>query len=112
MSLPVSERRALERIERSLQASEPRLASKFAMFTRLVTADGPIGRERISVRRIGNGFHVIALISVAVAMLIAGLVLSGTYHRGGGCIRTRGPVATAAPPASCGLGVRIPQDRG
>ncbi|HLK02186.1 MAG TPA: DUF3040 domain-containing protein [Streptosporangiaceae bacterium] len=124
MSLPVGQQRALDRIERALQESEPRLASKFAMFARLASPDGPIGKERISPPRplwtfqvalhgfrvACGGFRVAALISVALALLITGLVLSGTAHRGG-CVRARTPIA-AGSPAACGLGVRISQDHG
>lgn len=119
MSLPVSQQRALDRIERALRESEPRLASKFAMFTRLAAPDGPIGKERLSPRRplwgcqvalrrfriACRGFHVAAMISVAVVLLITGLVLSGTAHRGG-CPRARTAIPTAGSP---GTGSQGPQ---
>lgn len=95
MTLPAGQRRALEEIERELQASEPRLASAFAVFTRVVAPDGPISVERIRPRlRHSPSFPIIALIPIAVAMLIAGLILSGTGRGSSECFRARAPVAS------------------
>jgi hypothetical protein len=49
MSLPTGEQQILDRIDRTLQVSEPRLASMFAIFGRLVKNDGPPLRERLPV---------------------------------------------------------------
>jgi hypothetical protein len=49
MSLPTGEQQILDRIADSLRASEPRLASMFAIFGRLVKNEGPPLRERIPV---------------------------------------------------------------
>jgi hypothetical protein len=49
MSLPTGEQQILDGIAESLRASEPRLASMFAIFGRLVRNEGPPLRERITV---------------------------------------------------------------
>lgn len=51
MSLPVGEQQILDRIAETLRASEPRLASMFAIFGRLFTNDGPPLRERLPAAR-------------------------------------------------------------
>lgn len=114
MSLPSAQQRTLHQIERALQASEPRLASKFAIFTRLVTPDGPIGLERINAPglkirpkirlrlRLGAGFRVVALMAVAIGLLITGIVVGGTAHSSDGCLRGWHSLP-ARGPAGCGL---------
>jgi hypothetical protein len=52
MSLPVSEQRALDRIACGLRASEPRLASMFAMFSKLSKDDRPPLQEQLSPGRL------------------------------------------------------------
>jgi len=47
MSLPACQQRALDSIESALQRREPRLASMFAMFTRLTTGEGAPRTERL-----------------------------------------------------------------
>lgn len=51
MTLSARQRRALDSIEQQLRAREPRLASMFAMFTRLAKDDLPPATETIEVRR-------------------------------------------------------------
>ena len=48
MSLPACQQRALDTIESALQRREPRLASMFAMFTRLNTSEGAPRTERLN----------------------------------------------------------------
>ena len=92
MSLPAGQRRTLYRIEHALQVSEPHLASKFAIFSRLAFPDGPTRMERIYRprlrRRLRAGFRAVTLIPVAIGLLITGIVLSGTAHGSGVCLRT------------------------
>jgi DUF3040 family protein len=100
MSLPVGQQRTLDRIEHALQASEPHLASKFAIFSRLAFADGPIGRERISAprlrHRLRTGLRAVTLIPVAIGLLITGIVLGGTAHGSGVCLRAWHSMTVAA----------------
>jgi hypothetical protein len=48
MSLPAGQQRALEGIAEALRKTEPRLASMFAIFTRLSKDEPPPGRERLT----------------------------------------------------------------
>jgi hypothetical protein len=52
MSLPASEQRALDGIAGALRASEPRLASMFAMFTNLTKNERTPLREQLSAGRL------------------------------------------------------------
>lgn len=91
MSLPPGQQRTLDGIEHALQASEPHLAAKFAMFTRLGSPDGPIGLERIRASgfRFRAVFSMATLIPVAIALLIAGIVLGGIAHGAAKCYSVR-----------------------
>jgi hypothetical protein len=51
MSLPSGEQQILDGIAETLRASEPRLASMFAIFGRLVKNEGPPLRERLPAAR-------------------------------------------------------------
>jgi Protein of unknown function (DUF3040) len=51
MSLPEGEQQVLDGIAETLRASEPRLASMFAIFGRLFRNDGPPLRERLPAAR-------------------------------------------------------------
>jgi len=51
MTLPAGEQQTLDGIAETLRASEPRLASMFAIFGRLCRNDGPPLRERLPVAR-------------------------------------------------------------
>lgn len=86
MSLPARQQRVLETIEHVLQHGEPRLASMFAMFTRLNTNEGFPRTERLDAgpwrpwsRRRGQrraGGPVAAGRAVLLVPLLAMLVLS------------------------------------
>jgi hypothetical protein len=82
MSLPACQERALSSIEGALKASEPHLASMFAIFTRL-NQDEPVGAEplaRGSRRwlRPRRALSAIVLIPVMFAAVIVGALLSGS----------------------------------
>ena len=47
MTLPAAQQRVLDRMEGTLQASEPHLVSMFSIFTRL-NADEPLGAEPLA----------------------------------------------------------------
>lgn len=110
MSLPAGQQRTLHQIERALRASEPYLVSKFAIFARLASSDGPIGRERIHAPRfrITPRFRAVMLAPVAIGLLVTGIVLGGTAHGSSGCLhgwRTI-PAGPARGGADCGLVMR------
>jgi hypothetical protein len=102
MGLPASQQRVLDRIEEALKKREPRLASMFAMFTRLTVHEGVPRIEALdpvpwwSLKR----YHPSATIRAFVLLtLAAGLVVSAVFigmsQSQGGCntpIMLRGPL--------------------
>ena len=82
MSLPACQQRALDRMEGALRASEPQLASMYAIFGRL-NADEPIGAERLTRKRrrwlqAGTAMYAIVLVPVMFAAIIVGALLGGS----------------------------------
>ena len=81
MSLPACQQRALNRMEGALRASEPRLASMYAMFARLNVGE-PIGAEQLARKRRwvqpGTAMYAIVLVPVMFAAIIVGAVLGGS----------------------------------
>jgi hypothetical protein len=95
MSLPAWQQRALERIEGALQASEPHLASMFAMFARL-NASEPVGEEPLARPRpprrrrrlpspVGSAVYAVVIIPVMLTMIVLGAVLGGSAHTATHC---------------------------
>jgi Protein of unknown function (DUF3040) len=85
MSLPASQQRVLDGMERALRASEPHMASMFAIFARLNTDSEPVGAEPLKRRRRrglqhGRSVYAAALIPVVFIMVIAGVLLGGSAH--------------------------------
>jgi hypothetical protein len=81
MALPACQQRALDRIEGALRASEPQLASMYAIFGRL-NAGEPIGMERLTRKRLGwlqhgTAMYAIVLLPVMFAAIIVGALLGG-----------------------------------
>ena len=81
MALPACQQRALDRIEGALRASEPQLASMYAIFGRL-NADEPVGMERLARKRLrllqhGTAMYAIVLLPVMFAAIIVGALLGG-----------------------------------
>jgi len=82
MALPACQQRALDRIEGALRASEPQLASMYAIFGRL-NAGEPIGMERLVRKRLrwlqhGTAMYAIVLLPVMFAAIIVGALLGGS----------------------------------
>jgi hypothetical protein len=82
MSLPACQQRALDRMEGALRASEPRLASMYAIFGRL-NAGEPIGAERLPRKRLrwlqaGTAMYAIVLVPVMFAAIVVGALLGGS----------------------------------
>ncbi len=101
MSLPPAEERVLDAMAEALRASEPRLASMFAMFSRLTKNEAAPCREQITGRgrfalnlRRGAGkaapeprqpsrrfwLHVLVASPIAVALTVIGLVAGLGTH--------------------------------
>ena len=81
MALPACQQRALDRMEGALRASEPDLASMYAIFGRL-NAGEPIGMERLARKRLrwlqhGTAMYAIVLLPVMFAAIIVGALLGG-----------------------------------
>jgi hypothetical protein len=83
MALPACQQRALDRIEGALRASEPRLASMYAIFGRL-NAGEPIGMEQLARKRLqhGTAMYAIVLLPVMFAAIIVGALLGGGARGG------------------------------
>ena len=82
MALPACQQRALDRMEGALRASEPQLASMYAIFGRLNAAE-PIGTERLTRKRQrwlqqGTAMYAIVLVPVMFAAIIVGALLGGS----------------------------------
>src|SRR5581483_7422130 len=88
MSLPVCQQRVLDRMEGALRASEPRLASMYAIFTRL-NAGEPIPAEPLTRRlrwfQPGTAMYAIVLIPVMFAAIIVGALLGGGMRSAAAC---------------------------
>jgi len=81
MALPACQQRALDRIEGALRASEPQLASMYAIFGRL-NAGEPIGMEQLARKRLrllqhSTALYAIMLLPVMFAAIIVGALLGG-----------------------------------
>ena len=81
VSLPASQQRVLDRMEGALRASEPHIASMYAIFARLNAAE-PVGAEQLARRRQrwlqpGTTMYAIVLIPVMFAAIIVGALLGG-----------------------------------
>jgi Protein of unknown function (DUF3040) len=88
MSLPARQQRQLRRMENALQASEPRLASLFAMFTRLNNEE-PVSAESLRGRRwraawAGMPVYALVFIPLMFAMMI-GMLFGGVAHGAATC---------------------------
>jgi hypothetical protein len=80
MSLPARQERELELIEGALEATEPRLASMFAMFNRLAKGERPVSAERVRSRAWRWGrrcWQPDALRRIAILLALAAVALSG-----------------------------------
>jgi hypothetical protein len=113
VSLPTYQQSLLNGMDRALEVRDPRLASMFAIFTRLTRDDGPPRTERLvhgqsqaitafrrSVRWAGGSATVPILLvaSVMVAIIVLGMITAGAST----CPQTQG-LHQVVPPrsASC-----------
>ena len=102
MSLPASQQRVLDRIEETLKRREPRLASMFAIFTRLTVHEGVPRTEALdpvpwwSPKRYQAPGRVRAVVLLTLAAaLVVSAVFVGMSQSQGGCnapIMIRGPL--------------------
>lgn len=69
MALPAGQQQALDRIEDALRLSEPRLASMFAIFTRLTRHEARPPREQLPFGRRGWRWRLVSLRYILSARL-------------------------------------------
>jgi hypothetical protein len=86
MSLPGRQQRVITEIDGALRASEPQLASMYAMFARLnqqepVTAE-PLAGTRWRRRAPGDAIFAVVLFPVMSMMIILGVLVGGTRSTG------------------------------
>ena len=77
MSLPARQQRALDRIERTLLAGDPRFGSLFAIFTRLASPEAMPRIEQVKPRRWQPlpMLAQFALIAISLALVVGVAVL-------------------------------------
>jgi hypothetical protein len=102
MSLPASQQRVLDRIEEALNTREPRLASMFAMFTRLnvherlprIEALNPVPWWSPKRYHPSARIRAVVLLTLAAALVVSGVLVGMSQSRGGchGPIMLRGPL--------------------
>lgn len=80
MPLTACQRRELDAIERTLQASDPHLTAMLAVFTRLTKGEDPTGIEPVPrLRRlVWPRIRTLALPVIAVLLVISGVILGAT----------------------------------
>lgn len=111
MGLPASQQRVLDRIEETLKHREPRLASMFALFTRLniherlprIEALNPMPWWSLKRYRPTARMRAVVLLTLAAALVVSG-VMAGMSQSRGGCnapIMLRGPLIGTAHVRHC-----------
>jgi hypothetical protein len=118
MSLPASQQRVLDAIESALKRREPRLASMFAIFTRLTNSEGLPRTEVLDVvpwwsprrYRARIPVRVALLISMAVALVVSAVFLGMSQSRlGCAPMPFRAPITQQAHTRTCPA---VPQAKG
>jgi hypothetical protein len=89
MSLPASQQRILDRIEDALKKREPRLASMFAMFTRLTTHEvlpriealTPVPWWSPKRYRVPSRMRAVVFLTLAAGLVISAVFLGMSQSR-------------------------------
>jgi hypothetical protein len=111
MSLPASEQRALDRIEETLHAGDPRLRSLFMIFTRLTRHETMPSTEQVSARLRTSLLRTI-VIPIALAAILSGLILSSLAPARNACVaQARGQTHSSSPVSGCLPGPAMAQAR-
>ena len=111
MSLPASEQRALNRIEETLHAADPRLRSLFMIFTRLTRHEAIPSTEQVNARPRASLLRTIA-IPIALAAILSGLILSSLAPARNACVTAaRSHSQSSSPMSGCPPGPAIVQGR-
>jgi predicted anti-sigma-YlaC factor YlaD len=100
MTLPARQQRVITEIDSALRASEPHLASMYAMFARLnqrepVTAE-PLAAPRWRRRTPGAAIFAVVLLPVMIMMIILGVLVGGARSTGGCDVGYAGGISAEA----------------
>ena len=111
MSLPTSEQRALDRIEETLHAGDPRLGSLFMIFTRLTQHEAMPSTEQVSARLRASLIRKIA-IPIALAAILSGLILNSLAPGRNACVtQARSHSQSSSSVSGCQPGPAMAQAR-
>jgi hypothetical protein len=111
MSLPASEQRALDRIEETLHAGDPRLRSLFMIFTRLTRHEAMPSTEQVNARPRTSLLRAIA-IPIALAAILSGLILGSLGPARNACVtQARSHSQSSSPVSGCLPGPAMAQAR-
>jgi len=108
MSLPAGQQRVLDRIEGTLQASEPRLSKMYAIFARL-SAGEPVTRETVPARPLrwlqsSSVLSAIVLIPVMFVAIVTGVLAGGGARGAVTCKASYASASGLAGHGSTGIG--------
>jgi len=126
MSLPAAQQRMLDGIADTLRATEPRLVSMFAIFTRLTKNEARPWREQLptysGLRRLlmrikpsprptkmaqpsnrAVWVRVLVATQLAIALTVVGILISLTGHKGPACGAATSHMTRVATASSCGI---------
>lgn len=111
MSLAACEQRALDRIEATLQAGDPRLGSLFMIFTRLTRHEAMPSTEQVNAGLRRSLIRKIA-IPIALAAMLNGLILSSLAPGRNACVtQARSHSQSSTPMSGCLPGPAMAQAR-
>jgi hypothetical protein len=111
MSLRGGEQRALDRIEETLQAGDPRFRSLFTIFTRLTRHEAMPSTEQVNARLRTSLLRAIA-IPIALAAVLSGLILASLTPARNACVtQARGHSQSSSPMSGCLPGPAMMQAR-
>jgi hypothetical protein len=101
MSLPGCEQRALDRIQETLQAGDPRLRSLFMIFTRLTRHEAMPSTEQVNARLRTSLLRAIA-IPIVLSATLSGLILGSLAPARNACVtQARSHSQSSSPISGC-----------
>jgi hypothetical protein len=111
MSLRACEQRALNRIEETLHAGDPRLRSLFMIFSRLTRHQAMPSTEQVTPGPRTSLLRTIA-IPIALAAVLSGLIFSSLAPARNACVTpARSHIQSSSPMSGCLPGPAIVQAR-
>jgi hypothetical protein len=111
VNLPTRQQRALDRIEETLEANDPRLRSLFMIFARLTQHEAMPSTEQVIARLRTSLLRTIA-IPIALVAILSGLILISPAPGRNACVTQAGSHGQSSSPVSgCPPGPAIAQAR-